>query len=94
MLMGARSSDRMANAPGEFGGMARCHVSTRVSVEAGTRDGWSAAEISMKAVPIVVMEPARKMGGAFFRGVIGATVGPLRQRVWIKRSALPLVCGV
>lgn len=46
----------------------------------------------MRAVSIVVMKPARKMGRAFFRGVIVATVGALPQG-WIKRPALSLVRG-
>jgi len=36
-----------------------------VPIEAGTRDGWSTAEASMRAVPVVVMEPAREVRRAF-----------------------------
>ena len=36
-----------------------------VPIQTGTGDGWSTAEASMRTVPVVVMEPARKMRGAF-----------------------------
>jgi len=51
-----------------------------VPVETGTRDGWSTAEASMRAVPVVVMEPARKVRRAFLRSIVGASVGPLAER--------------
>src|ERR1700691_2133896 len=50
-----------------------------VPIETGTGDRWSTAEASMRAVPVVVMEPARKMRRALFRGVVGASIGPLAQ---------------
>src|SRR5579863_9403211 len=51
-----------------------------VPIKAGTRDGWSTAEASMRTVPVVVMEPMGKMRGAFLRSVVGAGISPLAQR--------------
>jgi len=49
-----------------------------VPIGTGTTDGRSTAEASMRAVPVVVMESARKVSRAFLRSTAG--VGPLAQR--------------
>jgi len=50
-----------------------------VPVEAGTADGRSVIETSMRAMPVVLMEPARQLDSAGLGVVIRATVSPFPQ---------------
>ncbi len=47
-----------------------------VPVETGTTDGWSVVQTSMRAVPVVLMEPDGELGGAHLGVVVGAAIGP------------------
>ena len=51
-----------------------------VPVETGTTDGRSVIQTSMRAVPVVLMKPARQFDGALLRVVVSTTVGPFPQR--------------
>lgn len=63
-----------------------------VSLEPG---GWClASEASMGSLVVVVAQPARQVGSAGIGAAIGQGVGHSRSRVWMNRSALPLVLGV
>src|SRR2546422_11774937 len=43
-------------------------------------DGRSVIETSMRPVPVVLVQPGGKLGGAKPRVVIGASISPLPQR--------------
>ena len=47
-----------------------------VPIETGTGDGWSAFETSMRAVPVVVVEPARQVLDALIGVFIGTGISP------------------
>jgi len=50
-----------------------------VPVEAGTADGWSVIQASMRTMPVVLMEPARQLESALLGVFVGAAVGPFPE---------------
>jgi len=50
-----------------------------VPVETGTADGRSVIQTSMRAMPVVLMEPARELESAGLRVVVRAAVGPFPE---------------
>ena len=51
-----------------------------VPLEAGTGDGRSVIQTSMRAMPVVLMEPAWQFDSALLRVVVSTSVGPFPQR--------------
>ena len=51
-----------------------------VPVETGTADRWCVVQTSMRTVPVVLMEPGRKLGGTGLGVIVSATVSPFAQR--------------
>ena len=45
------------------------------------------------AVEVIVVKIVGKESSTVVTGVVGAGIGPFAGDVWMKRSALPLVCG-
>src|SRR2546425_12416343 len=51
-----------------------------VPIQTSPADGRSVIETSMRPVPVVLVQPGGKLGGAKPRVVIGASISPLPQR--------------
>src|SRR3989454_12671302 len=51
-----------------------------VPIQTSRADGRSVIETSMRAVPVVLVQPGGNLGGAKPRVVIGASISPLPQR--------------
>jgi hypothetical protein len=65
-----------------------------VQVETGTADGRSVIQTSMRAMPIVLMEPARQFDSALLGVVVSATVGPFAQSGLDEAFGRTHVCGL
>jgi acetyl-CoA carboxylase beta subunit len=50
-----------------------------VPVETGAADGWSVIQTSMRAVPVVLVDPSGQFAGADFGVVVGTSVGPFAE---------------
>jgi len=50
-----------------------------VLIKASAADGWSAFETTMRAMPVVVVQPGKKPGIALLGVEIGAGVDPLAE---------------
>jgi hypothetical protein len=50
-----------------------------VPIEAGAADRWSMVEATMRAVPVVVVKPGKKMLMALLRAVVRAGISPFAE---------------
>ncbi len=50
-----------------------------VPVQTGTSDRWSLVETSMRAVPVVVMQPAGYLVSGLLGVLVSASIGPFAQ---------------